>query len=293
MSARRPRGSPPGDGRVSGPDRFAFGRNWARFLSVVNDERILEAEKSLCAMLEQPSLSGLRFLDMGSGSGLFSLAARRLGAKVWSFDYDPESVACTADLKRRYFPDDHDWTAERGSALDQAYVTSLGTFDVVYSWGVLHHTGRMWDALANAALAVAPGGRLFISIYNDQGIPSDFWKWVKRTYNRLPGVLRLPFATGILAPREAARFAYRLSRFQLGGYVRSWTQYHRSRGMSRWHDYVDWIGGYPFEVAKPEEIFDFFLARGFRLAKLKTCGGLHGCNEFVFGRELPAPARTA
>ena len=148
VSAHRSRGVPPGDGenRVSGPDRFAFGRNWAKFLSVVNDERILEAEKSLRAMLEQPSLSGVRFLDMGSGSGLFSLAARRLGAHVRSFDYDPESVACTAELKRRYFPDDSGWTVERGSALDAAYVRSLGVFDVVYSWGVLHHTGRMWDA---------------------------------------------------------------------------------------------------------------------------------------------------
>ena len=96
--------------------RFEFGKNWQRFLSVLNDERIAEAEKSLRAMLETESLSGKSFLDVGSGSGLFSLAAMRLGAaRVHSFDYDPQSVACTRELKRRYFPDAHQWTIEEGS----------------------------------------------------------------------------------------------------------------------------------------------------------------------------------
>src|SRR5213076_551237 len=130
--------------------RFAFGRNWARFLRHLNEDRILAAETSLCSMLELKSLEGKAFLDIGSGSGLFSLAARRLGARVHSFDYDSQSVACTSELKRRYFADDADWTIEEGSALDADYLKSLGTFDVVYSWGVLHHTGQMWQALENA-----------------------------------------------------------------------------------------------------------------------------------------------
>ena len=273
---------------AAGEPRFAFGKNWARFLAVLNDERIAEAERSLREMLEVADLSGRRFLDIGSGSGLFSLAAMRLGARVHSFDYDPDSVACTRELKRRYFPGDEGWTVERGSALDEEYLRGLGQFDVVYSWGVLHHTGDMWAALANAALPVAPGGTLFISIYNDQGLPSRFWTAVKRTYNRLPRGLRGPFAGAILVPREAARLAYRLGTFQLGGYIRSWTEYQRSRGMSRWHDNLDWIGGYPFEVARPEAIFHFFRSRGFVLQRLKTCGGLHGCNEFVLVRAAGA-----
>src|SRR2546423_4135246 len=127
--------------------RFEFGKNWSRFLAELDDRRIARAEESLREMLEITDLRGKNFLDVGSGSGLFSLAARRLGARVHSFDYDPQSVACTRELRRRFFPDDAQWQVEEGSALDEKFVRALGTVDVVYSWGVLHHTGAMWRAL--------------------------------------------------------------------------------------------------------------------------------------------------
>jgi 2-polyprenyl-6-hydroxyphenyl methylase/3-demethylubiquinone-9 3-methyltransferase len=269
-------------------ERFEFGENWSRFLKLLDETRIQEAEDSLTTMLELSNLNDKSFLDIGSGSGLFSLAARRLGARVHSFDFDPQSVACGEELKRRYFPNDDSWTIEEGSVLDANYLESLGPFDVVYSWGVLHHTGRMWKALENAQQRVAPGGKLFIALYNDTGSQSARWKWIKRTYNKLPRFARLPFTLAVIAPEEAKSIVKHLIRMNPVGYVRTWSNYNQRRGMNRWRDIIDWVGGYPYEVSTPDEVFDFYRQRGFILTKL-NCGrvGL-GCNQFVFQKTANA-----
>ncbi|MEY3882350.1 MAG: hypothetical protein RIQ94_3146, partial [Pseudomonadota bacterium] len=257
-------------------ERFEFGENWVRFLAVLNDDRIEEAKKSLKEMLTVESLAGKTFLDAGSGSGLFSLAARMLGATVYSFDYDPQSVACTKELKQRYFAEDKDWTVAQGSVLDKEYLSSLGQYDVVYSWGVLHHTGAMWDALSNVVPLVASGGQLFIAIYNNQGRASNRWLMVKKFYNALPLYMRflvlIPSAIRLQLPtmiRDLMR----------GQPFLTWREYSKNRGMSPLHDIVDWVGGYP--LAKPEEIFNFYRDSGFHLQQLKTCAGGLGCNQFV------------
>lgn len=269
---------------VKAGERFEFGKNWSAFLSVLDDERIAKAEESLKDMLECSDLSGKTFLDIGSGSGLFSLAARRLGAKVHSFDFDSNSFACTQELRNRYFPNDPDWRVEQGSALDADYLASLGKFDIVYSWGVLHHTGEMWRALENAVIAVAGGGKLLIAIYNDTGSQSKRWYWIKQTYCRLPRLLKTPFAIAVILPEECKNFLKSLITLNPMNYIRSWTQYKTGRGMNRWHDIVDWVGGFPYEVATVDEIFEFYKVRGFSLTKIKSgCAGL-GCNEFVFDR---------
>lgn len=264
--------------------RLQFGKNWRAFVANLEQGQIDEAERSLTSNLGLAMFPGKRFLDVGSGSGLFSLAARRLGSTVYSFDYDPQSVACAEYLKAKYFPDDPDWIISEGSALDKEFLERLGTFDVVYSWGVLHHTGAMWDALENVGNMVASQGRLFLSIYNDQGGATQVWYAIKAAYNRAPSLLR-----GLILGCCFLRLWGPRTLLDLvgGKPFRTWKQYQRTRGMSPWRDVVDWVGGYPFEVARPEQIFHFYRKRGHVLLGLKTCGGGHGCNEFVFEKLTP------
>ncbi|MDR2547830.1 MAG: methyltransferase [Lachnospiraceae bacterium] len=264
-------------------ERFKFGENWTEFLALIDDERIEVAKESLLEMMGMSTLERKTFLDVGSGSGLFSLAARSLGAKVISFDYDPQSVACAHELKRRYFPDDDNWTISEGNILEEEFLTALDEYDIVYSWGVLHHTGAMWDALANVDGLVKSGGILFISIYNDQGFASKNWRKIKRRYNRGG-----KFVKWLLTCMVG--FYFNLRRIISGTLVYRHPFYYwrqkQNRGMSIKRDLIDWVGGYPFEVAKPEEIFDFFHQRGYYLTKLYTAGSGHACNQYVFVKYL-------
>jgi hypothetical protein len=151
----------------------------------------------------------------------------------------------------------------------------------VYSWGVLHHTGSQWQALGNTAARVTDGGRLFVALYNDQGRPSRRWAALKKTYCAAPA----PFKPAIVLLAMVRLWGPATLRDLLKGKPgATWRAYAResARGMSPWHDVLDWVGGYPFEVSRPEEVFNFLRARGFRLDKLRTCGGGLGCNEFVF-----------
>jgi 2-polyprenyl-6-hydroxyphenyl methylase/3-demethylubiquinone-9 3-methyltransferase len=214
---------------------------------------------------------------------MFSLAAYNMGAKVISFDMDPQSVACTLELKQRYCRDDKDWTVEKESVLNEGYMNRLGKFDYVYSWGVLHHTGNMQKAFENAISVVKENGICFISIYNDQGIKSKRWEKIKKLY--CSGFTGKTLVKIIFIP-------YFFFRVELNEIVKGrnpftvFARYKKNRGMSLYHDWIDWLGGYPFEVAKPGDIFDFFRKKGFILIKLKTTLGL-GCNEFVFKKSIP------
>lgn len=262
-------------------ERFAFGKNWHQFLKHFDESRVQEAEKSLQGKLGLSDLTGKSFLDIGSGSGLFSLAAHRLGARVYSFDYDQDSVNCTQHLKKNYASNNLEWSVEQGSVLDQPFLKKFGQVDILYSWGVLHHTGHMMQAFENVSHLVRDGGILFISIYNDQGERSRYWKTIKKNY--IQGNIFLKMIILFLCLIGSWGITFLKDFLKSLNPLKTWLSYGKNnRGMSAWHDLIDWAGGYPFEVAKPEVVFEFFKSKGFQLEKLKTCAGGLGCNEFVF-----------
>lgn len=259
--------------------RFDFGKNWQRYLSRLDQRRLEAHQSSLLARFGQEGLSGKRFLDAGSGSGVFSRAAASLGADVTSFDYDPASVSCTNMMREQAAK--ATWDIFQGSLLDEGFLRSLGSFDVVYCWGFAHHTGDMWLALQN--LIPCCRGDLIISIYNDQGKASKRWMAVKRAYNK-HAWLRPLLIAGAWVRLWGVKFAADTLR---GDPWKRWrNNYGDHRGMSAKDDLIDWIGGYPFEVAKPEQVFHFFRERGFELLDFTTQAGGIGCNEFFFRRHI-------
>lgn len=249
--------------------RFEFGKNWKNFLNNLDNSKIVQAEKSILDTLKLTNLNGYNFLDIGCGSGLFSLAAKNLGAKVTSFDFDSDAVDCAKLLKEKYFKNDLDWKITQGSVLDKKFLSHLGNHNIIYSWGVLHHTGNMWEAINNVKSISTKNSLLYISIYNHQNYFSKFWTIIKKIYNKfyfLRPFLIITFSLYLLMPTLLKNIILRKKLY---------------RGMSLYTDLKDWLGGYPFETATPNQIQDVF-KDDFELINIKTVGNKLGCNEFVF-----------
>ncbi len=252
---------------------FDFGSNWQAFSEQrVDQHRLGLAVQSLESLLQRDSLLGASFLDVGCGSGLFSLAAKELGAaKVVGIDINPRCIAVCEQNRERLEPEAL-ITFQKASALDPASLRALGQFNLVYAWGSLHHTGAMWNAIRNVADCVEPGGTLVLAIYNKH-LTSPVWKAIKWLYNQLPSfgqrLMTIPFA-GII---YVAKFL-----------VTRRNPLSKERGMDFWYDVIDWIGGYPYEYAAPSEIEAFMKDEGFALRRCVPAQVPTGCNEFVFER---------
>ncbi|GAK57257.1 probable 3-demethylubiquinone-9 3-methyltransferase [Candidatus Vecturithrix granuli] len=231
---------------------FSFGKNWQDFVHTsLTPERITAAKERLTEFLELSNFTGKHFLDVGCGSGLSSLAAYELGAqKIVSFDLDPDSVRTTAKLKELAGNPEH-WTVLQGSILDQQFLRTLEKADIVYSWGVLHHTGQMWEAFANTANLLHETSLLYVALYTTTP-KSPFWLRVKKKYNH----------TSVSGKRfmEYQFIGLHLLKvllFNRKNPVRYVQEYHNNRGMSYRHDVRDWLGGYPYEDAKIEEVLQY------------------------------------
>lgn len=258
---------------------FRFGKNWRRFLKSLDEERVKNAELSLAEFIGVRDLKGRSFIDIGCGSGLFSYAAFNLGARrIVSIDIDACSVSCCNFLREKAGSPRH-WEVYEGSVLDAGLLSKLGTFDIVYSWGVLHHTGAMWKALENAGRCVTEGGYFYIALYNRvEGFKgSGFWLGVKRLYNRMPAPGKYLMDLCYMGYYFAAQL------IRLRNPLRSIRSYKSHRGMSWRTDISDWLGGYPYEYATVEEVFRHARALfpDFELVNIRTTNGIAN-NWFLF-----------
>ena len=264
--------------------RFEFGKNWESYSHLVDAPRIDSAVSRLSQMLAMNSLAGKTFIDIGCGSGVHALAALKLGAElVKAIDLDRNSVETTRVLLERF------------NCLDRAEVEELsvfdldpqrhGHFDIVYSWGVLHHTGDMNRAIVAATRMVRPGGVFAVALYGKTRY-CGIWTRIKRWY--------------VCASPERRDFAERLYVRLFGWYLllrgkRLSTHirtYRNKRGMDFMHDVRDWIGGYPYESIRPRELDALLRPLGFTRvqASVKRRSGLFGsgCDEYLYRCDSPS-----
>jgi SAM-dependent methyltransferase len=263
---------------------FSFGKNWLDYAKKINDEKIAQAMSDLRRLSGQQRLDGKSFLDIGCGSGLHSLAALRLGAsRVFGVDIDPDSVAASKHTLAQFEPRMlSDFKVYSVFDMTQA---EFGSFDIVYSWGVLHHTGDMVRAITAAAALVKPGGEFYLALYKKTPF-CGMWRVIKRWYSR----------SGPLAQKRAMngyvflRWLFcKIRRVDFTTYVQN---YGKRRGMNFYNDVHDWLGGYPYESIAPAECRALLAGLGLAVERefiqkpRRYLAGLmgSGCDEYAFRR---------
>jgi 2-polyprenyl-6-hydroxyphenyl methylase/3-demethylubiquinone-9 3-methyltransferase len=257
---------------------FNFGENWQAF-----SQKSLDADKfkaaidSLEHLIQSENIKDRSFLDIGCGSGIFAIAASLLGAKkVIGIDISKESIAASVANKDKLAPQNNIAFFHKSIFDDDIF--AMGTFDIVYSWGVLHHTGDMEGAIDRASQCVAADGLFVIAIYNKHW-SSGVWKQIKGFYNISPKLIqRLMIWCFYIVIAIAKMIVTRKNPFT-----------KKKRGMSFYYDVVDWVGGYPYEYAGKEDIVNPMKKKGFTLVKFVKAAVPTGCNEYVFLKDGASP----
>ena len=264
--------------------QFDFGENWSDFsANALTSERIRQAREEFAGFMARGTAGIVRksFLDIGFGQGLSLLSAASMGAVAVGCDLNPK-CAQVLERNRQHYPE----VAGRaipvvvGSILDPVTLDTLKKlapgelgYDIVHSWGVLHHTGSMWQGIDNAASLVRPGGTLFLALYNRHWT-SPVWAAIKYCYVRWPDWMQR-MIVGVCYPVIlAAKWA-----------VTRRNPMSMDRGMDFYYNVVDWVGGYPYEYASTAEVARHLERCHFVLRASTPANVPTGCNEYVFVRQ--------
>jgi SAM-dependent methyltransferase len=253
---------------------FSFGKNWTDYNKHVTDEEIIKAQEDLVFWIGKENISGKRILDLGCGSGIHSLCLYNLGAgELISFDYDPYSVAATTQYwEKKGKPSN--WKILQGSVLDNEFLRQLGNFDLVYSWGVLHHTGSMWHAINNALAMVRDNGLFYLTIYKDDNYEHSLK--VKERFNASSALGKRWMINKEIMKMMVIRALSFRNPF-------TWNR-KLERGMNIYHDLVDWLGGLPYEAASEDEMLQWGIANKLQLKRIWCKNGKGSCNYYLFQR---------
>lgn len=229
--------------------KFSFGKNWCDYVDKLTDDIVKIHKDNLFTYYTDYDFKDKSILDIGCGSGLSSLSFNILGCKsLLSIDVDPNSIIAAYKLKNNFKKlvlTECDWEIKEQSILDDNFVNNSRKFDLVYSWGVLHHTGDMWTAIDNASKLVNDGGILHLALYVSGNRYNDDLM-LKYLYNMTDENGKIKLIYDWL-------YYYHISKnidiFQIN-----------NRGMNKYNDCIDWLGGLPYEVCNPS-VLDYFLEK--------------------------------
>jgi 2-polyprenyl-3-methyl-5-hydroxy-6-metoxy-1,4-benzoquinol methylase len=263
--------------------QFDFGQNWEDYSrKALDPEKVRQAKLDFARLFSGISLESRSFLDIGFGQGLSLLSAASSGARCLGVDINPRCLQVLSENRKAFFPEilDEQIARVQGSILDPELIRKLqadrrakeGRFDIVHSWGVLHHTGSMLQAIRNSAALVSEQGYLVLAIYQRHW-SSALWKCIKLVYNKSPTIGRRIFIWIFYPLIYLAKWI-----------VTRENPKNKNRGMDFYHDVIDWVGGYPYEYANRVEITHFLKELGFDMICFHPPTAPTGCMEFVFRR---------